>query len=337
MLLAPTDELSDGPRPRASHGATARAASVVTPRAAALRGLRLTRSRRSRADADAARARSTTVAAVASLAVRLSALDARPRTARALSAPLAVAVPPPPSSPPLPPTGPGRPPPPAPPPPSPPSVDRRSRRRHHRRRHHHRGHPDADRRGGQPAGVPVPPLALGLFALALVVGLLCRAWCCYLAVSPPPPRRRAGGGADREAGFRAPTTAAPPTTATRASALTQQVGLVTVVGAVLFPLSQLVVVVIDQRHLPRVDCNEWNPAQKSGMADCSTTEQTPNGDYDMDACLFSMGRPSLRKPTVARGTRFRRRQRGATRRLRRTSSSAPRELLASPNCRRRRE
>ena len=30
MLLAPSDELSDGPRPRASYGATARAASVVT-------------------------------------------------------------------------------------------------------------------------------------------------------------------------------------------------------------------------------------------------------------------------------------------------------------------
>ena len=46
-------------------------------------------------------------------------------------------------------------------------------------------------------------LALGLFALALlVVGLLCCAWGCYLAVSPPPPRRRkAGGAADREAGF----------------------------------------------------------------------------------------------------------------------------------------
>ena len=200
MLLAPSDELSDGPRPRASYGATARAASVVTLCALLLYvAFGLTRIEASlRADADALRAReSTTVAAVASLANRLSALDARLAQFSGeeplFPLALAVAVPPPPSSPPLPPTGPGRPPPPAPPPPSP----------------------------SPPSPPPRPPatptaavvnqqvfllrsLALGLFALALlVVGLLCCAWCCYLAVSPPPPRRRKAGGAaaDREAGF----------------------------------------------------------------------------------------------------------------------------------------
>ena len=212
MLLAPSDELSDGPRPRASYGATARAASVVTLGALLLYvAFGLTRIEASlRADADALRAReSTTVAAVASLANRLSLLDARLAQFSGeeplFPLALAVAVPPPPSSPPLPPTGPGRPPPPAPPPPSPPS----------------RGPPRPPPSPSPPSPPPRPPatptaavvnqqvfllrsLALGLFALALlVVGLLCCAWCCYLAVSPPPPRRRkaGGGAADREAGF----------------------------------------------------------------------------------------------------------------------------------------
>ena len=44
-----------------------------------------------------------------------------------------------------------------------------------------------------------------------------------------------------------------------------------------------------------VNCELWNPAEKSCMADCATTEQTPNGDYDMDACLFSMVPTFLRE------------------------------------------
>ena len=58
MLLAPSDELSDGPRPRASYGATARAASVVTLGALLLYvAFGLTRIEASlRADADGQRA-----------------------------------------------------------------------------------------------------------------------------------------------------------------------------------------------------------------------------------------------------------------------------------------